>query len=91
MSLLDGDSWGHSHALFEGPSSKGSKRPSVWLLVLVSFAITGFTLPAYVPGRLPGAYVPQGDRRPNLAEGFMLICLQHLSWPYVGYPALPLA
>src|SRR5271154_4870568 len=21
----------------------------------------------------------------------MLICLQHLSWPYVGYPALPLA
>src|ERR1700677_5323839 len=21
----------------------------------------------------------------------MLICLQHLSWPHVGYPALPLA
>ena len=29
--------------------------------------------------------------RPHLAEGFMLICLQHLSWPHVGYPALPLA
>ena len=22
-------------------------------------------------------------RRPHLGEGFMLICLQHLSWPYV--------
>jgi len=31
------------------------------------------------------------NRRPHLAEGFMLICLQHLSWPHVGYPALPLA
>ena len=27
----------------------------------------------------------------HLAEGFTLICLQRLSWPNVGYPALPLA
>ena len=27
----------------------------------------------------------------HLAEGFTLICLQRLSWPYVGYPAMPLA
>ena len=31
------------------------------------------------------------DRRPHLEEGFTLICLQRLSWPYVGYPAMPLA
>ena len=29
--------------------------------------------------------------RPHLAEGFTLICLQRLSWPYVDYPAVPLA
>ena len=29
--------------------------------------------------------------RPHLAEGFTLICLQRLSWPHVGYPALPQA
>ena len=29
--------------------------------------------------------------RPHLAEGFTLICLQRLSWPHVGYPALPRA
>jgi hypothetical protein len=33
----------------------------------------------------------QRDRRPDLAEGFTLICLQRLSWPYVGYPAVPRA
>src|SRR5262245_56715103 len=31
------------------------------------------------------------DWRPYLAEGFTLICLQRLSWPYVGYPAVPRA
>ena len=30
-------------------------------------------------------------RRPVLAEGFTLRCLQRLSWPHVGYPALPRA
>ncbi len=30
-------------------------------------------------------------RRPRLAGGFTLRCLQRLSGPYVGYPALPLA
>src|SRR5256884_7818998 len=34
---------------------------------------------------------PVRDRRPHLAEGFTLICLQRLSWPHVGYPALPRA
>src|SRR5262245_6550865 len=29
--------------------------------------------------------------RPRLAEGFTLICLQRLSWPYVDYPAVPRA
>ena len=29
--------------------------------------------------------------RPHLAEGFTLRCLQRLSWPYVGYPAMPRA
>ena len=29
--------------------------------------------------------------RPDLAEGFTLICLQRLSRPYVGYPAMLLA
>src|SRR6202023_3998779 len=29
--------------------------------------------------------------RPHLAEGFTLRCLQRLSWPHVGYPALPRA
>ena len=29
--------------------------------------------------------------RPDLAEGFTLICLQRLSWPHVGYPAVPRA
>ena len=31
------------------------------------------------------------NRRPSLAEGFTLRCLQRLSRPYVGYPALLLA
>ena len=30
-------------------------------------------------------------RRPHLAEGFTLICLQRLSRPHVDYPALPRA
>src|SRR5207237_1962700 len=47
--------------------------------------------PAYIPGGLPGAFTAQGRWRPHLAEGFTLICLQRLSWPYVGYPAVPLA
>src|SRR5947209_3576041 len=29
--------------------------------------------------------------RPHLAEGFTLRCLQRLSWPNVGYPAVPRA
>src|SRR5262245_66674137 len=33
----------------------------------------------------------QRSGRPDLAEGFTLICLQRLSWPYVGYPAVPRA
>ena len=48
------------------------------------------TLPAYLPGSLPGVFTLKG-RRPHLAEGFALICLQRLSWPYVGYPAVPRA
>ena len=35
--------------------------------------------------------VYQRYRRPRLAEGFTLRCLQRLSWPNVGYPALPRA
>src|ERR1700754_403304 len=31
------------------------------------------------------------NRKPNLAEGFTLRCLQRLSRPYVGYPAMLLA
>src|SRR5262249_50773420 len=31
------------------------------------------------------------DRRPRLAGGFTLRCLQRLSLPHVGYPALPRA
>ena len=34
---------------------------------------------------------PIKGRRPYLAEGFTLICLQRLSWPNVGYPAMPQA
>ena len=33
----------------------------------------------------------QRNGRPDLAEGFTLICLQRLSWPNVGYPAVPQA
>ena len=34
---------------------------------------------------------PVKGRKPGLGEGFTLRCLQRLSWPHVGYPALPRA
>ena len=52
--------------------------------------LTTRTHPAYRPRGLRGAFAINSGR-PDLAEGFTLICLQRLSWPHVGYPALPRA
>src|SRR5438105_2293356 len=72
-------------------SSKGSMRSSGWLLVPVSLS----GCPPYTSGLSTWwssrSLRPRRDWRPDLAEGFTLRCLQRLSWPYVGYPALPRA
>src|SRR5437773_4624618 len=66
-------------------------RSSGWLLVPVSLS----GCPPYTSGLSTWwssrSLRPRRDWRPDLAEGFTLRCLQRLSWPYVGYPALPRA
>ena len=52
--------------------------------------LTTRTHPAYRPRGLRGAFAINSGR-PDLAESFTLICLQRLSWPNVGYPAVPQA
>src|SRR6516225_4837351 len=67
----------------------GSMRSSAWLLVPVGSDPCG----PYTPGLSTWSssrslrWLPSG--RPVLAGGFTLRCLQRLSRPHVGYPALP--
>ena len=63
-------------------------RSSAWLLVPVS----SVHCCTYTPGlstRWSSRSLLGG--KPDLGGSFTLICLQRLSWPYVGYPAVPRA
>lgn len=66
-------------------------RSSDWLLVRVRYDDYSPYTPRLSTWWSSRSLRPIKDWRPNLAEGFTLRCLQRLSRPYVGYPAMPLA
>src|SRR5262245_62737770 len=66
-------------------------RASAWLLVSLSLNHCWSYTPDLSTWWSSRSLHCRSRGKSHLAGGFTLICLQRLSWPYVGYPAVPLA
>jgi len=69
--------------------SQGSMRSSAWLLVPVSSDGCPPCTPGLSTWSSSRSLHPLRDRRPHLAEGFTLRCLQRLSGPHVATQRYP--